>query len=194
MSGRRPHSRGVYSLRDSDPPPEITLDTSFVVACLSQAEPSHAEALGFLNRAVTNQSLVVYNRLLEIELVEASFKLAIKEQFGKFNPAKRRDGRVRKRAARLSDDLLGSWRDVLESVPSLCIELQEVADGVPAAMGRRGLASYDAVHALTAIYSSNGYIATTDSGFGSAPASELTIFIDQSRLGACRRHRGGRGT
>lgn len=194
MAGSRPHTRGVHSLRDSDPPPEITLDTSFVVACLSQAEPCHTEALGFLNRIVTSQSLVVYNRLLEIELVEVSFKLAIKEQFGKFNPAKRRDGRVRKRAARLSEDLLGSWRDVRESIPSLCIELQEVADGVPAVMGERGLASYDAVHALTAIYSSNGNIATIDSGFGLVPASELKIFIDQSRLGACRRHRGGRGT
>ncbi|NTW38480.1 MAG: hypothetical protein HGA44_01105 [Cellulomonadaceae bacterium] len=77
----------------------MTLDTSFVVACLNSAEPAHSESLAFLRAMQGNGTTMVYNRLLEIELVEAAFKLAIKERFGKFVPAKRRDGRVRSRAA-----------------------------------------------------------------------------------------------
>jgi len=131
------------SLRDLRPPLTMTLDTSFVVACLNSAEPTHNESLAFLRAMQANGTTMVYNRLLEVELVEAAFKLAIKERFGKFVPAKRRDGRVRSRAARLTDDLLAAWRDVRTSVPSLCVELHEVADEVPRAMRDWGLASYD---------------------------------------------------
>jgi predicted nucleic acid-binding protein len=52
-----------------------------------------------------------------------------------------------------------------------------------------GLASYDAVHAATAIAAGAEAIVTTDSGFALVPAGLLSIYADRSRVGACGRVR-----
>ncbi|MCG7321576.1 type II toxin-antitoxin system VapC family toxin [Arsenicicoccus bolidensis] len=170
----------------------MTLDTSFVVSLLNSGEPHHGGSRRFADLLVASQSLVVYNRLLEIELVEVAFKLAVKERHGtKAWPAKRGDGRVRPRAGRLARELLRSWGDFLEAVPYLCVELHEVSDDVPEAMIRWGLGSYDAVHVVSALYAGNQRIVTVDAGFGAVPEQHLTIYTDASRLRSTRRRRGG---
>jgi len=192
--GRTPLARGVVNFEDQgvDPPAEVVLDTCFVVAALNQAEPMHAAAVGYLTRLIDAQSLLVFNRLLEVELAEVAFKLAVKERHGNKNwLSKRGDGRVRRRAGRLTKDLLSSWRDIVSLNPSLCVELEEVSDDVPTALQKWGLASYDAVHALTAIYAGSPQLITVDAGFGWVPEKQLSLFVDSSRVAACRRRRGG---
>jgi predicted nucleic acid-binding protein len=160
---------------------------------LNQGEPQHQQAVTCVERLVAQQSLLIYNRLLEIELIEIAFKLAVRER----HPAGslreiRRDGRVRKRAGRLTQQLLESWSDVLRTGPSLVIELHEIADEVAKPMTEWGLASYDAVHAATAIYAGSRAILTLDTGFGDVPTRQLDVYIDRSRLAPCRKRRGGR--
>lgn len=186
----------MHNFEDADinVPAEVLLDTSFVIAALNSGEPKHREAVDYLQRLTDEQSLLVYNRLLEVELVEVAFKLAVKEQYGPRGwPSKRHDGRARRRAGRLTDKLLSSWSDIVASRPSLCVELHEVSDEVPTAMRRWGLASYDAVHALTAVYAGSSSIVTLDAGFGSVPQRVLGLYVDASRVSSCRRRRGGNG-
>lgn len=195
VSGRKPLARGVYCFEDCPPPDELVLDTSFVVAALNSGEPHHEAAVAYLRRLTSSQSLVVYNRLLEIELVEVAFKLAVKERHGSRGwPAKRNDGRVRRRAGRLAKDLLVSWGEIIATRPSICIELHEVSAQVPDAMTKWGLASYDAVHAVTAIYAGSPNMLTLDAGFSSVSARQLAIFVDRSRVRSCRNRRGGNAT
>jgi len=56
-------------------------------------------------------------------------------------------------------------------------------------MTDHGLASYDAVHAATAIAAGSEAIVTTDTGFALLPSTELAIYADGSRLAACRAKR-----
>jgi predicted nucleic acid-binding protein len=144
-------------------------------------------------RMAAHGTTIYFNRLLELELAEVAFRLAVVERHGARGwPSKRTDGRIRLRAGRLTDNLLNAWQRLLSTVPHLCIELQEIAGEVPRAMRNWGLASYDAVHAATARYVSADGIVTTDAGFGSVPAALLRIYTDESRLRGCRRRRGGR--
>lgn len=141
---------------------------------------------------VQGGSTIYYNRLVELELAETAFKIAVKEQHGpKAWPAKRSDGRVRRRAGRLTTALLKSWSDLLSTTPHLCVELQEIAAYVPSIMTRYGLASMDAAHAATAAYVGDVAIITSDAGFGAVPEQILPLYVDASRVRSVRRRRGG---
>ena len=194
MAGRPPLPRGVYNFEDltQKVPSEVLLDTSFVVAVLNVSEPKHRECVDFLQRLTDEQSLLVYNRLLEVELAEVAFKLAVKERHGSRGwPSKRNDGRVRRRAGRIMKGFSASWRDIVDTRPSLCVEVEEVAGDVPDGMHGWGLGSYDAVHAATAVYAATSLV-TLDAGFAAVPERQLTIYTDSSRVSSCRRRRGGR--
>lgn len=194
MVGRPPLTREVYNFEDAALaiPAEVVLDTSFVVSALNVSEPKHRECVAFLQRLTDEQSLLVYNRLLEIELAEVAFKLAVKERHGNRGwPSKRSDGRVRRRAGRIMKNFRASWADIVDTRPSLCIQVDEVAGDVPDAMHEWGLGSYDAVHAATAIYAATSLV-TLDAGFGAVPAPQLAVYTDRSRVSSCRRRRGGR--
>lgn len=52
-----------------------------------------------------------------------------------------------------------------------------------------GLASYDALHAASAVAAGAQAIVTTDTGFAHLPSSLLTIYTDHSRLASCRNKR-----
>lgn len=174
-------------------PPEVALDTSFVIEALVSTAPLHPVARAFMLRLVNEEVVVYYNRLLEIEFAEVAFKIAVIEQHGKAGwPRMRNDGRVRRRAGRLAKSLRNEWDALLTTLPHACVELHEVADDVPRHMADHGLASYDAAHSLTAQYVGAGALVTTDAGFGRIPASDLTLLVDASRVRSCRRHRGGR--
>jgi predicted nucleic acid-binding protein len=56
-------------------------------------------------------------------------------------------------------------------------------------MTKYGLASYDAIHAASAVAAGAETMATTDTGFALLPASLLTVYTDRSRLASCRRKR-----
>lgn len=56
-------------------------------------------------------------------------------------------------------------------------------------MTDHGLASYDAVHAASAVAAGAEAMITTDTGIALLPSVLLPIYTDRSRLGACRRKR-----
>jgi predicted nucleic acid-binding protein len=193
--GRPALVRGVYSFEDPTVPipTDLALDTSFVIEALVKSQPLHAPAKAFMLRLVNDETVVYFNRLLEVEFAEVAFKLAVIEQHGRKGwPAKRNDGRVRRRAGRLSADLRRDWGDLLLTINHTRIELDEVADDVPQLMAQHGLASYDAAHAATAMYVSAGGLVTTDAGFGRVPEKDIALYVDNSRIRSCRRHRGGK--
>lgn len=169
------------------------LDTSFVVNVLVTTESLHSASQAFMLALVANDTTIFYNRLLEVELAEIAFKIAVKEQHGAGAwPRLRTDGRVRRRAGRLAKDLLESWEALLGTVPHLRVELDEVAGLVLKNMTSYGIASYDAAHAATAAFVGADGLVTNDAGFGHVDANKLALYVDASRVRSCRRHRGGK--
>jgi predicted nucleic acid-binding protein len=193
--GRPAKGRNVYDFEVPTllVPSTVVLDTSFVVRVLHSNEPHHEACLNFMLRLTDEDCTVIYNRVLEVELAEVAFKFAVIEQHGKKAwPAKRADGRVRRRAGRLSGSLHAAWSELLSAVPHLVVELDEVATDVPKIMQQTGLASLDAVHTATAQLVGADGLVTTDAGFGAVPEKDLALYVDNSRLRSVRRRRGGR--
>lgn len=58
------------------------LDTSVAVEALLPSEPGHAACVQFLRDLAASPCLVVFNRLLEVELYETLFNVALKERHG----------------------------------------------------------------------------------------------------------------
>ena len=165
------------------------LDTSFVVDAMLTGQSRHADAYRYLLMLAIADTHIYFNRLLELELAEAAYKIAIKEQFGnKRARDMRTDGRALRRASRLAGRLSAAWDGVLSNFTWGIVELHEVAAEAPLFM-ERGLASYDAVHAASAISLGVEHLVTTDSGFGMVKETDLTIVTHSSLLGATRRHR-----
>lgn len=185
----RDHNVAAYSVLD-DLPDAVVLDTSFVVRALVDSECGHDEAQAFMERLTRSRSFMLHSALLEIELAEAAFKIAIKERHGNRDwPAKRSDGRVRRRAARAAEELIHRWRTAVGQSPSTSISLSSVTDSAFELMRRYGLGSYDAVHAATVAYTGAAALVTNDLGFAAVPADELRLLVDESRLDAARRRR-----
>lgn len=192
--GRPALPRNVFSYENPALalPSEVVLDTSFVVNALITTEPLHAASRAFMLALVGNDTTIYYNRLLELELAEIAFKVAVREQHGAGSwPHLRTDGRVRRRAGRLTKALIDSWDDLLATVPHLRVELEEVGDLVVDTMTTTGLASYDAAHAATAAFVEADGLVTNDAGFGHVDEAALTLYVDASRVRSCRRRRGG---
>lgn len=72
------------------------------------------------------------------------------------------------------------------------IDVDQVIEEVSRLMRAYGLASYDAVHAATALRTDPVAIVTTDVGFSALPAANTTIFTDASRVARCRELRARR--
>lgn len=194
MAGRRgrpPLPRGVFSFEDTNPVPnEILLDTSFVLEALLRAQPLHAQCSAYLDRLVEAGPVVGFNRLLELELIETAFKLALVERYGNRGWRRARyDGRARRRAGRLMEEMRDAWATLLRSLNYLRIEVHEVADNAGPLMGAYGLASYDAIHVATALYAEIAAVVTLDTGFALVPEDSLLVLINSTRVGPCRRNR-----
>jgi predicted nucleic acid-binding protein len=192
--GRPPHPRGVYSYEDLllPCPADALVDTSFVVEAVIPSQPGHAAATRYLKRLAEAETILFFNRLLDLELAEAAFKIALKERFGPRDWQRRRsDGRARRRAGRLMSEAAEAWEEMLLYFSGARIELDAVAAGVPQLMRQFGLASYDAVHAATAIHTGVAAIITRDTDFAALPQGTATIFTDSGRVATCRKRRGG---
>lgn len=185
--GRPPLPRRVFSFESPDCPlPEmLTLDTSFVVNSLMSGEKHHASARAFLERLAQNNTWLVFNHLLKVELRESAFALPIRERHKGAWKKKRHDGRTLRRSRRLSQETMDAWDELLTAFAWAEVQVDAVEDLVPELMGR-GMASYDAVHAATAERYGGGAMVTTDAGFSSVPEARLTLYVDASRLASCR--------
>jgi predicted nucleic acid-binding protein len=184
-------ARGVYAIEDpalllADP---LALDTSFVVEALIETQPLHDRCAEFAERIAETGVRVVTSELLQIELAEAAFAIALKERWGRQWRQHRTDGRVRRRGRRLLGEVSDRYELLLSAVPHIEIPVGRIAAAAASVMTDHGLASYDAVHAATAIAAGCQAIVTTDTGFALLPTSTLAIYTDRSRVGSARNKR-----
>ena len=168
------------------------LDTSVVAEALLPSQPEHTQCVVLFNRLVAAQTTVVFNRLLEVELDQVLFNVAMKDQHpGKAIRYIRADGRVRRRAKRLLEQGRESWAELLDTLPWLRVELEEVSEDATTLIGTYGLQSYDAVHAATLLATGLSDLVTRDHDFASLPQQQVTLHTTSSRLASTRRKRSG---
>jgi predicted nucleic acid-binding protein len=168
----------------------VLLDTSVVAEALLPNEPEHDPCLAVLDRLAASGSVVLFSRLLEIELWEVAFDVALRERHPRKNLRRvRYDNRVRPRAARLLRQAQRAWDDLLAPLTWSRIEIHEVAQDVPRLMREYGLQSYDAVHAATLLASGITDLVTRDAGFAVLPPALATLHTTQARLASTRARR-----
>jgi predicted nucleic acid-binding protein len=183
-------TRNVYSFEGAlVPPDQLVLETSFVVDALIPSQARHAECEGFLENIGRARSKVFVNRFLELELWEATYKIALRERHPKRRPRDARSSRVvLRRAKALCEEVDRTWRDVLSALDRVVVDLAEVQERVPSLM-RHGLTSYDAVHAATAEYVDVRPFVTLDYHFAAVPVNDLQLWVSASRVRPCRERR-----
>lgn len=130
-------------------------------------------------------SRVSYSSLLELELIEAGYQVALRDQYGKRWKQARRDGRARRRASRIAEEAFAAWSD-LADLGFERVDASEVAGLVPDFMHRYALGSYDAVHAATALTIKADGLLALDTAFAGIPASKLIIHTVSSKAARMR--------
>lgn len=192
VRGRPPLPRGVlaFDAPEWQPPKTVLLDTNVVAEALLANQPEHDVCLAVLERLGTEGTTVMFSRLLEIELWEVAFNLALRER----HPRKdvrhvRYDNRVRPRAARLLGQAHKAWEKTLDSLTWSRVEIHDIAPDVPRLMQDYGLQSYDAVHAATLMASEATDFVTRDGGFAVLPPNIATLHTTQTRLAGTRTRR-----
>jgi predicted nucleic acid-binding protein len=133
---------------------------------------------------------VSVNRFLELELWEATYRIALRERHPKKCHRDARTNRaVLRRARALRDEVDAAWHDILSALEwVVVVDLAEVQERVPSLM-RHGLTSYDAVHAATAEYADIRPFVTLDYHFAAVPENDLQLSVAASRLRPCRERR-----
>ncbi len=190
--GRPPLPRGVlaFDAPDWEPPQAVVLDTNVVAEALLPNQPEHSACAAVLRRFATDGTSIMFNRLLEIELWEAVFNLALRERHPRKNLRYvRYDSRIRPRAARLLGQAHQAWEAMLDSFAWSRVEIPEVASDVPKLMQQYGFQSYDAVHAATLLTSDLTDFVTRDGGFAALPPAIATLHTTQARLATTRARR-----
>jgi predicted nucleic acid-binding protein len=191
--GRPPLPRGVFAFDESrwEPPESVLLDTNVVAEALLPNQPEHAQCVAVLNRLAKGRSTVVFSRLLELELWEAVFNIALRERHPRKDIRRvRYDNRVKPRAARLLREARTAWEDdLLVRLQWSRIEIDNVAAEVPGLMQQYGLQSYDAVHAATLLNSGITDFVTRDGGFAVLPSAVATLHTTQARVAGTRARR-----
>lgn len=191
--GRPPLPRGVlaFDAPDWEPPKAVVLDTNVVAEALLPNQPEHAVCLALLRRFAAEGTAIVFSGLLEIELWEVIFNLALRERHPRKNLRHvRYDNRVRPRAARLLQQTHEAWEEDLRNPLGWTrIEMHMVAERVPKLMQEYGFQSYDAVHAATLLDSELTDFVTRDGGFAALPPAVATLHTTQARLAGTRARR-----
>ena len=154
------------------------------------SQARHAECEGFLENIGRARSKVFVNRFLELELWEATYRIALRERHPKKRPRDARSHRaLLRRAKALRDEVDTAWHDVLSALEwVVVVDLAEVQERVPSLM-RHGLTSYDAVHAATAEYVDVRSLVTLDYHFAAVPENDLQLWVSASRVRSCRERR-----
>jgi predicted nucleic acid-binding protein len=172
------------------PPPELVLETSFVVDALIPTQLRHPECWSFLGSIANAESKVYFNHLLAPELWEAAYKITLKERHPKKRATEvRRDRRTLRRATARRDEIESAWREVLAALDWAGVELSEVQEWLPRMMAH-GLTSFDAVHAATSTYTGVRPLVTLDYHFSFVPQRLLELYVPSNRVRPCRDRRG----
>jgi predicted nucleic acid-binding protein len=187
---RRRASIVAFDSLSWEPPAAVVLDTSVVAEALLFDEPEHAVCDILLKRLTDEGTMVVFNRLLEIELWEVLFNQALRAALSSKDI---RHGRFESNAraaagAALADGMRG-WSEIRETLDWQYVELDDVADAVPDLMRSYGLQSYDAVHAATLLASGVTDIVTRDAGYAVLLPEDATLHTTAARLSRTRSRR-----
>lgn len=77
--------RGIVDINaDSfEPPDALVIDTSAVVEFLLSSQRAHEQWSVFFERCTGRGTLLVFNRLIETELYDALFNIALQERWGR---------------------------------------------------------------------------------------------------------------
>jgi hypothetical protein len=96
--GPGPGARGVHAIEEPALllPDPLAIDTSFMVEALIESQPLHTACAAFAERVVDTGVRVVTSELLQVELAEAAFAIALKERWGRQWRGHRTDGRARR--------------------------------------------------------------------------------------------------
>lgn len=166
------------------------IDTNVVAETVLPDEPEHVACDAVLQRLANARTLVVFSRLLELELWEVVFNQALRRALPRGD---RRLGRFertsRQAATEAIDRAIHLWHEWLEHLTWDCVELHEVADAVPDLMRAYGLQSYDAVHAATLLASGVTDMVTRDAGFAVLMPEDATLHTTRRRLSRTRARR-----
>jgi predicted nucleic acid-binding protein len=180
----------AFDASDWHPPDAVVLDTNVVAEALLPNQPEHAACAAVLQRLADDRTTVVFSRMLEVELWEAVFNLALRERHPRRNLRHVRfDNRVRPRAARLLAEAQRAWEKLPNTLAWTCIEIDAVTSAVPDLMREYGLQSYDAVHAATLIASGLNDFITRDGGFAALPPAVATLHTTGARVSGTRARR-----
>ena len=172
----------------------MLLDTSVVAEALLPNQPEHSACAAVLQRLADEHTTVVFSRMLEVEMWEAVFNLALRERHPRRDLRHvRYDNRVRPRAARLLVEAQRTWEKLLTLLDWYRVEIDGVASSVPSLMREYGLQSYDAVHAATLIASGLTDFITRDGGFAALPPAVATLHTTQARVAGTRVRRRSEG-
>jgi predicted nucleic acid-binding protein len=173
-----------------EPPAAVVVDTNVIAEALLRKEPEHPACDELFRRLSTAGTLVVYNRLLEVELWEVIFNHALRTRTARGDIRHTRYVPVMRRAAAARlDEALRKWNRLLNALHWDCVELEEVSDAVPDLMRSYGLQSYDAVHAATLLASGVTDLVSRDAGFAALLPEDATLHTTRRRLGRTRARR-----
>lgn len=160
-----------------------------MVEALIESQPLHAVCKGFMQEIVDAGVSVVRSNLLEVELAEAVFAIALKERWGARWRRHRTDGPLDVACAGYSPRRPSATTPSWPRFRTARVPVGQVAADAVILMADYGLASYEAVHAASAVAVGAEAIITTDTGFALLPSKLLAIYTDRSRVAACRRNR-----
>jgi predicted nucleic acid-binding protein len=187
--GRRVAERSVFPFEGRLlAPPELVLDTSFVVDALAVTQPRHDACRAFLDAMRDSGSVVYFNTLLVVELWEAAYAIKLRKRHGRQWRRHRHDRRSLRPAKAFRDTLHDAWRTALQTLSVVAVDVGEVVERAPEFMGY-GLGSSDAVHVATAAYVDVLPFVTLDYHFSLVPQSRLELYVPQGRVSVCRRRR-----
>lgn len=166
------------------------LDTNVVAEMLLPDEPEHVMCDAVIRRFAAEGTIVVFSRILELELWEVVFNHALKRAVARRDRRHRRfDHDVRRLAGAALTRVESYWHELLGTLDWRCVEVEDVADAVPDLMRAYGLQSYDAVHAATLLASGVTDLVSRDAGFAVLLPEDATVHTTTSRLSRTRARR-----
>ncbi len=128
-------------------------------------QPLHAVCRAFLTRIDESGVSVTTSDLLLVELGRGGTRDRPQGTLGEPLARRRTDGRARRRAGRHLNDTISRYETVLRSIDHIPVPIADTAGAARRLMTGYGLASYDAVHAASAVLAGAGAIATIDTAF-----------------------------
>ena len=180
----------AFDAADWEPPEALVIDTNVIAETMLPDEAEYASCKALLGRLVEAKTVVVFNRMLELELWEVVYEHALRRAVpGRDRRVRRFDKHVRSGPAVALARAQSLWNEILDDLTWERVEIREVADAVPDLMRAYGLQSYDAVHAATLLTSGVSDMVTRDTGFAVLLPEDATLHTTRRRLGRTRARR-----